>query len=216
MSLQTIDNVNRKAKRQNISERLRFKIFRRDGFICQYCGRVAVEMELSIDHIIPVSKGGTSDFDNLITACLNCNRGKFTENVPEKEIKSYTEETVFIDDPFPQCDTVSFKGIMDFLDIDNAIIHRAILVYKPGEPSIPLKELGDRVRLKKEYQKVEVHSQQIKLGIIFPGFNELIKLGTHTWNGEDFIWSFPIDKQEEVKRILRDNSLKYIEEIKWV
>ena len=64
------------AKRKVISKKLRFDVFKRDGFTCQYCGRTPPEVILEIDHIIPVSKKGTNDINNLITACFDCNRGK--------------------------------------------------------------------------------------------------------------------------------------------
>jgi len=65
-----------KGKRQPIPKSLRFEVFKRDSFTCQYCGRKAPEVVLEIDHIEPVSKGGTNDILNLITACKDCNAGK--------------------------------------------------------------------------------------------------------------------------------------------
>jgi hypothetical protein len=63
--------------RSPISKKLRFDVFKRDGFRCVYCGaHPSVEVLLEIDHIHPVAEGGTNDIDNLVTACLNCNRGK--------------------------------------------------------------------------------------------------------------------------------------------
>lgn len=67
--------------RSTVPPRLRFEILRRDGFRCQYCGATAQETRLEVDHIIPVAKGGTSDPDNLITACMACNRGKAASDV---------------------------------------------------------------------------------------------------------------------------------------
>lgn len=64
------------SKRKGISKRLRFEIFKRDGFTCRYCGRNPPTVVLNVDHIMPVSKGGTNDLDNLITACFDCNSGK--------------------------------------------------------------------------------------------------------------------------------------------
>lgn len=55
---------------------LRFKVFERDEFTCQYCGKKPPKVVLEVDHIYPKSKGGTDDILNLITACLDCNRGK--------------------------------------------------------------------------------------------------------------------------------------------
>lgn len=44
--------------------------------MCQYCGKTPPDVSLEIDHIKPVSKNGTNDINNLITACFDCNRGK--------------------------------------------------------------------------------------------------------------------------------------------
>lgn len=60
---------------------LRAKIFKRDAFTCTYCG--ATDQPLECDHIVPVSKGGTNDDDNLTTACKPCNRSKNDKLVDE-------------------------------------------------------------------------------------------------------------------------------------
>lgn len=46
----------------------------RDSFTCQYCN--TIKEKLTIDHIIPVSKGGKSSFENCVAACKNCNSKK--------------------------------------------------------------------------------------------------------------------------------------------
>lgn len=62
--------------RKPISKTVRFNVFKRDGFRCQYCGSHPPAVVLEIDHVTPVSKGGTNVIHNLITACFDCNRGK--------------------------------------------------------------------------------------------------------------------------------------------
>lgn len=64
------------SKRQAISKSIRFEVFKRDQFKCQYCGSSAPEVLLQIDHINPVAKGGTNEILNLTTACFDCNNGK--------------------------------------------------------------------------------------------------------------------------------------------
>ncbi len=59
-----------------ISKKTRFEVFKRDGFVCQYCGAHPPAAVLELDHIHPVSEGGDNGQDNLITACWDCNRGK--------------------------------------------------------------------------------------------------------------------------------------------
>jgi len=59
-----------------LSVRTRFEVFKRDQFTCRYCGRQSPEVVLEVDHITPVSRGGTDDAINLVTSCWECNRGK--------------------------------------------------------------------------------------------------------------------------------------------
>lgn len=68
--------VKSKNIRTPISKKLRFEVFKRDKFACNYCGKQAPNVVLEIDHIEPVSKGGTNEILNLITSCYDCNRGK--------------------------------------------------------------------------------------------------------------------------------------------
>ena len=62
--------------RQAISKKLRFEIFKRDSFRCQYCGASAPEVLLHVDHLKPIVEGGGNDILNLITSCVSCNLGK--------------------------------------------------------------------------------------------------------------------------------------------
>lgn len=52
----------------------RHNILKRDGYTCQYCG--ARGKLLTIDHVIPRSRGGRDTWENLVTACLDCNTRK--------------------------------------------------------------------------------------------------------------------------------------------
>lgn len=64
------------SKRKSLSKKIRFEVFKRDSFTCQYCGKSAPDVILHIDHIEPVSKGGTNEIFNLVTSCSDCNFGK--------------------------------------------------------------------------------------------------------------------------------------------
>lgn len=64
------------SKRPSLSKKLRFEVFKRDSFTCQYCGESAPSVVLNADHIHPVKEGGTTDLLNLITSCFACNAGK--------------------------------------------------------------------------------------------------------------------------------------------
>ena len=60
----------------SITKKLRFEVFKRDGFKCAYCGKNPPQVTLEVDHIDPKSKGGKDDINNLVSACFDCNRGK--------------------------------------------------------------------------------------------------------------------------------------------
>lgn len=64
------------AMRKPISKKLRFEVFKRDGFVCQYCGAHPPGSILHVDHIHPVADGGKNEIDNLVTSCEACNLGK--------------------------------------------------------------------------------------------------------------------------------------------
>lgn len=63
-------------QRKAISTRTRFEVFKRDSFVCQYCGGTPPNVLLHVDHIVAVANGGGNSMDNLVTACQKCNLGK--------------------------------------------------------------------------------------------------------------------------------------------
>lgn len=65
-----------KKKREGITPTVRFNVFKRDRFTCQYCGQSPPAVILELDHVIPVAEGGDDSSANLTTACFDCNRGK--------------------------------------------------------------------------------------------------------------------------------------------
>jgi len=63
--------IRRPFKRLSLS---RQNVFKRDGYTCQYCG--SREKVLTIDHVLPRSRGGQDTWENLVTACHDCNTRK--------------------------------------------------------------------------------------------------------------------------------------------
>lgn len=72
-------------KRKSIPKSVRFEVFKRDSFKCQYCGASAPDVILEVDHIVPVAEGGENDMMNLITSCRNCNRGKGKKKLTDRQ-----------------------------------------------------------------------------------------------------------------------------------
>ena len=62
--------------RKSIKKGLRFEILNRDNFTCRYCGAKAPDVSLEVDHVVPVSRGGKNNKENLVTSCWGCNIGK--------------------------------------------------------------------------------------------------------------------------------------------
>tara|TARA_B100000085_G_C18425065_1_gene464371 strand:+ start:431 stop:736 length:306 start_codon:yes stop_codon:yes gene_type:complete len=59
-------------------------IYKRDGYSCQYCGSTR---DLTIDHVIPRSKGGGDTWDNLVACCDKCNVSKGNKYLHETNMK---------------------------------------------------------------------------------------------------------------------------------
>jgi DNA-binding transcriptional MerR regulator len=63
-----------RVERGKVSNKMRFAIYKRDGYRCRICGRKTDDLE--IDHIYPIAKGGKTTYDNLQTLCHKCNAKK--------------------------------------------------------------------------------------------------------------------------------------------
>jgi len=89
--LETLDRM--PAIERSISPQLRSEILERNGFTCQQCGSAAGDpdpynpgrkVRLHVDHIVPISQGGTDDRDNLKALCSTCNQGKHNIQAPSE------------------------------------------------------------------------------------------------------------------------------------
>lgn len=61
----------------------KFNIMLRDMYTCQYCMETLPKNLLTVDHVIPISKGGKSNFENVVAACKPCNHGKGNKLTPK-------------------------------------------------------------------------------------------------------------------------------------
>ena len=81
------------TKRKPVSKRLRFEIFKRDGFRCIHCGATPQTVALLVvDHVNPVKLGGETEAHNLVTACVPCNSGKGAVPLGERKFKVELDE----------------------------------------------------------------------------------------------------------------------------
>ncbi len=69
----------------------RRNIFKRDKYVCQYCGEQPGTEELTIDHVVPRAQGGESAWDNCVLACMDCNHRKADRTPQQAGMKLHRE-----------------------------------------------------------------------------------------------------------------------------
>lgn len=67
----------------------RENIYKRDNHECVYCGKGKAKSDLTLDHVIPQSRGGGNTWENLVTACKPCNGEK-----SDLELKDFTDKVI--------------------------------------------------------------------------------------------------------------------------
>jgi hypothetical protein len=75
----------------------RLAIYLRDGLSCAYCGESVEDgASLTLDHVLPVVKGGTNHASNLVTACIRCNMHKGKRNLApfSRAVAAYLDHNV--------------------------------------------------------------------------------------------------------------------------
>jgi 5-methylcytosine-specific restriction endonuclease McrA len=80
-------------KRREASGMKRMRIYMRDKYRCQYCGARKGVSELTIDHILPRSRGGDNSPVNIVTACVPCNNRKSNRTPDEARMPLLTTQT---------------------------------------------------------------------------------------------------------------------------
>jgi 5-methylcytosine-specific restriction endonuclease McrA len=86
----TYINVRRRREQSGMK---RLRIYMRDKFRCQYCGDKKTAAELTLDHILPRSRGGDNSPVNIVTACLQCNSRKRDRTPAEARMPLLTSQT---------------------------------------------------------------------------------------------------------------------------
>ena len=92
----------------------RRNIFARDGGRCQFCGKKFPTSELSLDHVVPKSKGGKLSWTNIVCACIRCNTKKGNRLLSEAGLK-LIRQPIEPKQPFhiPKKSHLSWKRFID-------------------------------------------------------------------------------------------------------
>lgn len=80
-------------QRREASGMKRTRIYMRDKFRCQYCGEKKAASELTLDHILPRSRGGDNSPFNVVTSCVSCNQRKGNRTPSEARMPLLTPQS---------------------------------------------------------------------------------------------------------------------------
>lgn len=146
------------SKRKGISKKLRFEVFKRDSFTCQYCGRKAPDVLLVADHIEPVSEGGTADLLNLVTACRDCNAGKSNRRLSDSTaLDKRRQQLEELQERKEQIEMM-FCWQKELLDLDDQVANQLSDYWSDQAPAYSLNEKGlaGLKRLRRKYEIDEI------------------------------------------------------------
>src|SRR4030065_1803395 len=146
------------AKRKQLSKTARFEVFKRDSFTCQYCGRKSPDVLLVIDHIKPVSKGGTNDILNFITSCRDCNAGKSNRQLADTTILDKQRQQLEDLQERKEQIEMMFEWQKGLLDLDNQVVTKLSTFWSEQVPGFSLNENGIKglKRLKDKFEVDEI------------------------------------------------------------
>jgi len=100
--LKLCDYNDNPARRVKLSRRA---IHRRDDYTCQYCGKRPPQDEITIDHVLPKAQGGRTLWDNVVLACVACNRYKDNRTPEQARMRLLTQPRM------PQYDPLQGRNI---------------------------------------------------------------------------------------------------------
>ncbi len=98
-----------RVERGRVTNKIRFAVYARDDYRCVMCGRKNVDLE--VDHIFPIAKGGKSNFDNLQTLCHRCNTLK-SDTVIEGAIDPRMARKKSADKNTPICPNCNIQMVL--------------------------------------------------------------------------------------------------------
>lgn len=146
------------AVRQAISKKIRFEVFKRDSFMCQYCGRKAPEILLQIDHIDPVATGGGNAILNLLTSCEECNAGKSDRKLSDHSFLDKQRTQLQLLQERKEQIEMMFEWQKGLVDLDEDVTERLAKFWSQQVPGFSLNENGLKglKRLRRRFETSEI------------------------------------------------------------
>lgn len=107
------------TSRKKVPSSKKTSAYNKTGGMCGYCGKDISEGGFTVDHIHPVSNGGTNDISNLLPCCLSCNASKGKRDIEDYRLyaaaKVVTGEVFF---GLPQLKFLRDVGALDVMGVD--------------------------------------------------------------------------------------------------
>lgn len=137
----------RRTERKPLSKTMRFEVFKRDSFACQYCGAKAPDVLLQVDHIKPVARGGDNSILNLVTSCAACNGGKGARELSEHSaVERQRTQASALQERREQIEMM-MQWHQGLLSIDDAIVSGITQIYSKLCPGWTLNPSGHQMVL---------------------------------------------------------------------
>lgn len=124
--------------RTPLTKKVRFEVFKRDAFTCQYCGAKAPDSILHVDHIEPIKEGGSNNILNLITSCDSCNAGKGAVRLSdESSIEKSRKQAEMLQSRREQIEMIAawYQGIskQEDLSVEKVLEYVPLTLCQPNE-----------------------------------------------------------------------------------
>lgn len=193
----------------SLSKKLRFEVFKRDSFTCQYCGMQAPDVILEVDHITPKSKNGTDEILNLVTACFDCNRGKSNKEINDDSvIKKQKKQLDELNERRNQLEMV-FKWKEELLKIDDDAINYVVNFFEQkGFLGYEL-DFNCKNVIRKAYKKYGLQKVIEASEYLYDQFNFSVD---EEWEYEELTSAFERQVSALINRL--DITIKYFEKNK--
>lgn len=139
-----------------VSKRTRYEVLRRDDFTCRYCR--SKDNELHVDHVTPVSLGGSDKPDNLVAACKDCNLGKASSTSDSEAVEAVRADAarwaaamkeaarVMADevDTFAEYEHAFYRGWPSYRYVPKGIDGTLVALHQAG---LPAEHIEDAARI---------------------------------------------------------------------
>ena len=194
-------------KRVALSKKVRFEVFKRDNFKCQYCGKSAPDVILNVDHLVPVKHGGNNDMLNLITSCLECNQGKKARKLDDKNyLIKQKKELDLLAEKRKQMEDM-FKWKKKLLNVENDTVKKLLEKWTSlNGNQFSLNEVGQKklkLLLKKFTVEEIIDAFEIAINTYYKNTDESINDAWYKVNG--ILYNRKIEKTNpelcQIKRI---------------